>query len=62
MDCLKVINTWECPSKIGVFHSFKDYSDGYSGLYAAISTNSSNKFKILTKLSDRGSQGTIFSH
>lgn len=39
MDCLKVINTWDCPSKIGVFHSLKDTSDGYSRLYATIPTN-----------------------
>lgn len=61
MDCLKII-CMQNQSKLGVFHSSKGYSDNYNRLYVALQTNENQKYSILKRLSERGSQGTIFTH
>jgi hypothetical protein len=59
MDCLKIIFLKD-KTKIGVFHSSKGYSDSYNRLYSAIFDTLTQKWKLMSKLSERGSQGTIF--
>ena len=60
MDCLKVIYRGN-QSQLGVFHSSKSQSDPYNRLYAATRFNENQGFSILTKVSERGSQGTILN-
>ncbi len=59
MDCLKILNLAN-KVQIGVYHSSKGYSDSYNRLYFTVYDNLLNKWKTYSKLSDRGSQGTLF--
>ncbi len=57
MDCLKVL-TYSENQTIGVFHSSKGTTDSYNRLYSTIMIN--NSWNLISKLSDRGSQGSLF--
>jgi hypothetical protein len=57
MDCLKVLE-YSNNQTLGIFHSSKGTTDSYNRLYSGIMID--GQWNVISKLSDRGSQGSLF--